>query len=134
MTFRVLVDDDEAVTGNVHALVLEAAGYDVELLTDPAMALDAMVRRRPDIVVMDLYMPGVGGWELLPRIRRDYGAAELPVVVVSSETNPSSIEAMMGLGASRYMHKPVAPADLLAVVAQLLHGDSSARGAAWAES
>jgi CheY-like chemotaxis protein len=109
-----IVDDDES-TRFVLARALEGLGFRVVVADDGADVPDLLVADRFDLLVVDLYMPGMNGFELLRRIRRpDPGFLPAPrtpsgvrVLVVSGEGHPASISNAKGLGADDYLVKPV---------------------------
>jgi CheY-like chemotaxis protein len=70
----------------------------------------------PDIVLLDLQLPKIGGVQLLSRLREKYGAKELPVIVLSSSDNPGDIRLCGELGISGYLFKPLNPAPLLSLI------------------
>lgn len=115
--FRVLVIDDEPEIGAYHCMILEDAGMLTEHVVEPQRALDALVEFGPDMVLMDIYMPGCSGSDLALMIRQmpDYFA--LPIVYVSSETDRRKQLVAMRIGADAFMAKPVVPEELVSAVA-----------------
>lgn len=117
---RVLaVDDDPDVLGLVRTN-LELEGYDVVTASDGTQALETVVKTRPDAVVCDLMMPGIGGLTVLRYLRADPATAKIPFVVLSAKTMPDDIRKALDMGADRYITKPFDPQDLLDAVADLL--------------
>ena len=122
-----VVDDDEG-TRFVLKHALEDIGLDVVVAEDGADVSDLLVERAFDVLVLDLYMPGMNGFELLRRLRRhdpDLPAATrtpatVPVLVVSGESQPASIANATRLGADAYLVKPVDIQLLAQTVRQLL--------------
>jgi CheY-like chemotaxis protein len=112
---RGLVVDDDDGTRFVLCGALENMGFDVVAADDGAAVPDLIAGSRFDLVVMDLYMPGMNGFELLRQIRRPHaGFLPLPrtppdvrVLVVSGEGHQASIAHAEALGADRYLVKPV---------------------------
>ncbi|HMC54607.1 MAG TPA: chemotaxis response regulator protein-glutamate methylesterase [Gemmatimonadaceae bacterium] len=102
---RVLVVDDSAVAREVLATLLRRDGLDVDVTTSAETALQRIQRSRPDVVVLDLHMPGMGGLELLERIMRDN---PLPVVICSAIAQPGARAAIraLELGAIDVIPKP----------------------------
>ena len=89
---RILLADDDASTRLLAHSVLSGAGFEVFLAVNGDEAVDSMLRDRPHVVLLDLEMPGVDGYEACRRMRRLPGGLELPIVVVTSLDDPSSIE------------------------------------------
>jgi CheY-like chemotaxis protein len=79
-------------------------------------------RHRPEIVLLDLQLPDVGGEEVLRRLKADPATAELPVVVISADVDPEHIERVLAAGAREYLTKPLDVARFRAVVDSLLAG------------
>ncbi len=109
----VIVDDDPAVleTLRVH---LEDAGYrDLVLVDQSSRAMDVLRMSPPDLLVTDVRMPEVSGFDLLAQVRSDPRLAHLPVIVLTSASDaPTRLEALR-LGATDFLAKPVDPSELL---------------------
>ena len=134
-SFRVLVVDDDQRVRTVVCWQLEADGYAVAEAADGAAALAQIERDRPDLVVLDLSLPGIGGLDVLRRVRaaeRDTDAP-LPVIVLSGRSGETDRIIGLDLGADDYLVKPFSPGELAARVRSLLRrsrpGAASARPA-----
>lgn len=99
---------------------LESTGHRVVEAGSGEEALDLIERERPDLVLLDIGLPGIDGWEVLDRLRADDGHRELPVVMVSAYSEPESIERARAAGSSGYVTKPFSPKALLDLVDELL--------------
>lgn len=115
--FRILVVDDEPEVAAYHSMILENAGMLTERVVEPHHALAALESFGPDMVLMDMYMPGCSGSDLAMMIRQlpDYFA--LPIVYLSSETDRRKQLVAMRMGADAFMAKPVLPDELVSAVA-----------------
>jgi two-component system phosphate regulon response regulator PhoB len=121
-TTVLVVDDDERVRTLV-TWRLEADGFTVAGTSDGAAALDLIGRDRPDLVVLDLSLPGIGGLDVLRRVRGDEsatGGAALPVIVLSGRSGETERIVGLDLGADDYLVKPFSPSELAARVRSLL--------------
>jgi two-component system, OmpR family, phosphate regulon response regulator PhoB len=121
-SFRVLVVDDDQRVRTVVCWQLEADGYAVTEAADGAAALAQIERDRPDLVVLDLSLPGVGGLDVLRRVReaeRDT-ANPLPVIVLSGRSGETDRIIGLDLGADDYLVKPFSPGELAARVRSVL--------------
>jgi DNA-binding response OmpR family regulator len=119
--FRVLVVDDDQRVRTVVAWQLEADGFAVTEACDGAAALAEIERDRPDLVVLDLSLPGVGGLDVLRRVRAAEGTAPpLPVIVLSGRSGETDRIIGLDLGADDYLVKPFSPGELAARVRSLL--------------
>ncbi|HEY0937655.1 MAG TPA: response regulator, partial [Trebonia sp.] len=118
---RVLVVDDDQRVRTVVAWQLEADGFAVTEAGDGAAALAQIEQDRPDLVVLDLSLPGVGGLDVLRRVREAEGAAApLPVIVLSGRSGETDRIIGLDLGADDYLVKPFSPGELAARVRSLL--------------
>lgn len=114
--FRILVIDDEPEVAAYHCMILEDAGMLTQQVVEPQRALEALETFGPDMVLMDIYMPGCSGSDLALMIRQmpDYFA--LPIVYVSSETDRRKQLVAMRIGADAFLAKPVEPDELVSAV------------------
>lgn len=118
----VLVVDDDAAVRLVCAINLEAEGLCVIEAADGNDALDQMRRECPDLVLTDVMMPGLDGFDLVERLRRDERTRSLPVIFLSGETRLENAERARALGALAYLTKPFDPRRLAALVTHALAG------------
>jgi DNA-binding response OmpR family regulator len=102
----VLVVDDEATVRFLLSRVLSHAGYAVDVATDGEAALERIHSSRPDLVVLDLMMPGLDGWGVLDQLRSS--PDHPPVLVVSAHGDAETPKRALAAGASGYMTKPFA--------------------------
>jgi two-component system, OmpR family, KDP operon response regulator KdpE len=113
MTSRVLVVDDEPQIRRTVAINLRARGFDVDLARNGEEALDLAARRHPDVVVVDLGLPGIGGIEVIEGIRR---WSHVPIIVLSVRDTDADKVAALDAGADDYVTKPFGMDELLARV------------------
>ena len=111
-TTLLAVDDDPAVLDAVAAL-LAPHGVRVVTLNDPLRFWAELDRVRPDVILLDVDMPGVTGVELCRVLRNDTRWATVPVLVLTARRDPESIERIFGAGADDHLAKPVIPGELL---------------------
>jgi two-component system, OmpR family, phosphate regulon response regulator PhoB len=126
---RVLVVDDDERVRTVVAWQLEADGYAVAQARDGADALERIDVERPDLVVLDLSMPGLGGLDVLRRVRAleaQCGGAALPVIVLSGRSGETDRIVGLDLGADDYLVKPFSPGELAARVRSVLRRSAGA--------
>lgn len=119
MTLILIVDDDEPIREYARA-VLEAAGYEVETAWSGENALKYLVLGRPDMLLVDVNMPGMSGLELIARIRLRNRFKETPILVFSASGLGVDIQAAIRAGAGGYLLKPFAAEELTAKVAAVL--------------
>ena len=109
---RVLVVDDDADNRRVLSLVLERGGAEVMAAGDGAEALHKLGDFRPDLVVLDLAMPEVDGWEMVRRIKATPGLSSIPIVVLTAHTLLGEEERARTAGCDDYITKPCRPAEI----------------------
>jgi two-component system response regulator MprA len=117
----VLLAEDDPDVGDLVRRVLEAEGYRVELARDGAQALERFEACCPDLVVLDVMMPRLTGFEVLTRLRELEEAGDaVPVLILSARTSQDDIVKGFELGVSDYVTKPFMIGELRARVRSLL--------------
>jgi type IV pilus assembly protein PilB len=115
-TRRVLVADDEPITRMLVKLLLEKEKFEVLEAANGQQAVDIATRERPDLMLIDLNMPEMDGYEAIGRLRRDLTLTNLPIVVLTSEEGPGVERRVLELGADDYVLKPFDPTVLVSRV------------------
>lgn len=109
----IMLIDDEPLTLEVVQTFLEEAGYTRFVTTDqPKQAIELLVSRRPDVVLLDLMMPEVSGFDILSRMRADTEMKYTPVIVLTSANDAATKLKALELGATDFLSKPVDPSEL----------------------
>ncbi|TMC80497.1 MAG: response regulator [Chloroflexi bacterium] len=116
-SFRVLVADDNEVAQRLCKRVLEKAGYPVLIAADGLQAVDIALRERPEMILMDVAMPGIDGLEAMRRIKTEIPT--MPIVIASAHSMSSDRERFLAAGADNVLSKPFRLADLISIVEQL---------------
>ena len=120
---RVLVVEDDPDVGEALSLLLEDAGYDVELVRTGATALAACRTRPPDAALVDVSLPGgMDGLELTRALGADPRTREVPVLLVSARAHEDDVAAGLAAGARAYVVKPFRPDRLISLVATAVVG------------
>ena len=127
MTQRVLVVDDDPTVSEVVARYLEHAGYEVAVVADGRVALDKAVADPPDLVVLDLMLPGMDGLEVFQRLREH---APVPVVMLTALGEEADRLVGLELGADDYVTKPFSPRELVLRVQSVLRRSTTPLSAA----
>ncbi len=126
MSIKVLIiEDDEAISETLKIL-LESKGYEAGLVEDGDRGLEKIMELRPDLVVLDLYLPGKSGLEIYLEMRENEETADIPVIFLSSLTK-SQIKVTLGDSAdiipeSSIFSKPIAPNALISRIEEELSG------------
>ena len=113
--YRVLIVDDDLSTGLLCRAILQRAGFEAELATDAESARSAMHRQVPDLVLMDLQLPGESGLALTASFRDARGALVLPIVFLSGEDGEDVRFEALRAGGDDYLIKPVRPRHLISM-------------------
>jgi two-component system CheB/CheR fusion protein len=118
-SYRVLVVDDNVDAAKTTQVFLEAQGHDVRCAFDGSSGLGLAKEFKPQLVLLDIAMPGMDGYEVLRRLRGQAGAAQPVVAVLTGYGSKAGMERMKQLGVEHYIVKPAAPKELLALIASL---------------
>ena len=113
---HVLVVDDEATNRAFARALLEKAGHRVTEATDGLVALERLAAESYDLMLLDLDMPRLAGYEVLTHARRQVTTSTLPVIVLTGSSNPESEVEVIEHGADDYLRKPIDPRRFLARV------------------
>lgn len=117
---RILVVDDEIYIVHILEFTLTMEGYEVITAADGEEALRKVEEDRPDLVVLDIMMPRMDGYEVCRLLRDDEETKELPVILLSAKGRPIDRETGLEVGANDYIVKPFSPRRLLEKIRDLL--------------
>ena len=126
---RILVVDDEPDIVALVAYHLAKKGYRVETATNGLDALRSITQERPALVVLDLMLPGMSGYDALERIRENAATRELPVLMLTARREEADRIRGLLLGADDYLTKPFSPQEMVLRVAAILRRARNAAGA-----
>lgn len=116
---RILVVDDSPVERHILAELLTGKGYTVSVATDGAAGIEAARLERPDLILMDVVMPGINGFQATRMLARDEATRHIPVILCTTKSEETDKIWGMRQGAQDYVTKPVDGAQLLAKIAAL---------------
>ncbi|MET0480708.1 MAG: MtrAB system response regulator MtrA [Mycetocola sp.] len=111
MNARILVVDDDTALAEMIGIVLRTEGFEPSFCADGSGALDAFHESRPDLVLLDLMLPGIDGIEVCTRIRGESG---VPIIMLTAKTDTADVVKGLESGADDYMVKPFNPKELVA--------------------
>lgn len=117
---RILIADDKAGGRELVRAVLERCGYTIYEAADGIEALRAARNIHPDLIVLDLNMPGVDGFGVIRELRRDSDFARIPVLALTASAMQGDRERAIAAGFTGYISKPIGPSQLRAEVDRLL--------------
>ena len=125
---KVLVVEDELAIAKLIKYVLENAGFDVTLIHEGDTALKAVSKVSPDIMVLDLMLPVLSGFDILKQMEEEKILNSTPVIVLTCRGQEEDKSKAMRLGASEFMTKPFSPSGLVAVINSVLNKSGEIHG------
>jgi DNA-binding response OmpR family regulator len=124
MTKKVLVIDDDPTVQRLAEYVLKKSGYEVLTAANGIEGLRKVKTEKPQLVILDVMLPGMDGFEVCDRLRKDPETAHIPVLMMSAKAQTSDDDTARNVGADEYLVKPASPSEMLRRVARLL-GESA---------
>jgi len=118
----VMVVDDSITMRKVSSRVLERQNYEVLTAKDGVDALEKLAERVPDVMLLDIEMPRMDGYELATHMRNDVRYRHIPIIMITSRTGEKHRQRAFEIGVNRYLGKPYQEAELLRNVGELLSG------------
>ena len=119
---RILLAEDEPNIVESLTFLLERAGFAVTLHSNGQLALDAALANPPQVMVLDVMLPGLDGLEVLRRLRADARTQLLPVLILTAKGQREDRDRALSSGANLFMTKPFSNAEVIAAVIGLAHG------------
>ncbi len=116
----VLVVDDEPTARSMLRLILVRAGFEVREAKDGYEALEQVERIIPDVMLLDIMMPGMDGFTVCQILREQENTVDLPIIMLSARADPESVNTGLRVGATKYLTKPVTPDELTRHVREVL--------------
>jgi DNA-binding response OmpR family regulator len=116
MPIKVLIIDDDLAMTDLLSLLLKSYGLEVSVVNDSQEGLETVKRDAPDIILLDLMMPGKTGWDVCREIR---AFSKVPIAVLSAIDDPAMVASALDAGADDYMVKPMPSGELLAHINNL---------------
>lgn len=126
--YRVLIVDDDVAVAEYYSQILRDSGMSVEMVTDPAQLFNVMANFRPELLLMDVYMPICSGVELTKMVRQDNSYLDVPIVFFSSEADLGKQLEAVKAGADDFLMKPIAPEFLISAISTRADRYRSLRG------
>lgn len=120
LTQLVLIVDDEPMARTLLRLMLVRVGFNVSEAEDGYDALEQVQQNLPDVILLDVMMPGMDGFSVCEELRQRKETATLPIIMLSAKTDLDSINKGLRIGATKYLTKPISPEDLTRHVKEAL--------------
>jgi len=102
-----LVVDDTRIAATTIAQALTLLGYRAEVAYSPRVAIESIFKRVPDVILLDINMPGIDGVEVCRYLRRDPRTEKVPIVAMSSEAQEETVDRVYEAGANVFLAKPI---------------------------
>lgn len=119
MRKTVLLAEDEPNIVESLRFVLERAGFDVAVETDGRHALETAQQQSPDVLVLDVMLPGIDGYEVLRRLRSNERGGKLPVLMLTAKGQREDRETALSCGADMFITKPFSNAEVVEAIEKL---------------
>ena len=120
MSERILIIEADRSTARLAEYTLQQAGYEVGIASDGFEGLRKALGEHPDLIILDVMLPGFDGYEICHRLRHKAETANLPILMISAKARKDDKDVGLQVGADEYLTKPVDPSEILARVQALL--------------
>jgi twitching motility two-component system response regulator PilG len=117
---RILVVEDEESLLKLESILLSSKGYNVTGVMDGKSALEEVMANRPDLVILDIMLPEIDGFEVCRRIKENPATCTIPVVMLTAKKNSQDVARGTEVGANAYLTKPFKSAKVIEVIENLL--------------
>lgn len=125
MAKRVLLVEDEPNIIESLTFLLERAGFEISVETNGRQGLEAALESQPDVLVLDVMLPELDGYEILRRLRADDRGTSLPILMLTAKGQREDRETALECGADLFLTKPFANSDIVSAVGQLAEQGSA---------
>ena len=123
---KVLIIDDEKLIVKATSLVIRLAGYQVFSAYDGVDGLKVASEARPDLILLDIMMPGMDGWQVLEKLKLDEELKSIPVIIFTAKEYIKGRQKSVEAGAIDYITKPFEPEELMAAILRSFDSSSKA--------
>ena len=127
---KILLIEDEAELSRVIKIRLEAAGFDTISAGDGEKGLEMAHKERPDLIVLDLILPNMSGFDVCRKLKIDKEYKDIPIIVLTAKFQPNDIRFGLAMGADAYITKPYESQELLTKIREFLKEKQESDGSA----
>jgi len=120
-TPKIMLIDDSTTNNILYSSIFTDEGYDVVICDNSKNALKMIIEEKPSLIILDLMMPGIDGFELMKKIKQDSNLASIPIVMVTAKLSKESEEKAKNMGVQAYLNKPVGINEIVDVVKNILN-------------
>ena len=121
MKKKILIVEDDHSISQLETILLKVRGYDVITESNGQAALESLKLQKPDLVLLDVMLPGMDGFEICQRIKSTPATEDIPVLFLTAKKTEKDIEKGLEVGADSYITKPFKSAELLRSIASCLN-------------
>jgi len=125
MTIKIIVIDDDTAVTDLLSVLLKSHGFDIWATNSSTEGLTYMRENQPDLVILDLMMPEMDGWEICKAVR---AFSQVPIIILSALNDPSMVASVLDAGADDYLTKPTPSRVLVAHINRLTRRNGTANG------
>ena len=122
MPKKILIIEDDRSAARLAEYTIQQAGYDVIIAYDGYEGLEKTLNEHPDLVILDIMLPGLDGYEVCHRLRAEPETITLPILMISAKAREEDRNIGLKVGADEYLAKPVEPSVMLQKIEELLAG------------
>ena len=105
MTKKILLVEDDPFLGDIYTTKLKEAGFDIEVVEDGDGVLPKIKERKPDLLILDIILPHLDGWEIIRQIKESPDLKDLKIIILSNLGQKNEVEKGLQLGAAKYLIK-----------------------------
>ena len=124
MTKTILIVEDDPVASELIAYALNVEGYDTLVALNGEQGMSHARNHKPDLVVLDVMLPGMDGFEICRRLKAEPETAHMPILILSAKAQATDVKTGQEMGAEIYLTKPLDPSNLVEQVRFLLSEES----------
>ncbi|WP_246559108.1 response regulator transcription factor [Citrifermentans pelophilum] len=117
---RILIVEDEESLLKLESILLSSKGYKVVGVADGVAAIEEIFSNIPDLVILDVMLPGIDGFEVCRRIKEDPATSKIPVIMLTARKNTQDMDRGLQSGADAYITKPFKSAQLIGTIERIL--------------
>ncbi|MCL5270726.1 MAG: response regulator [bacterium] len=121
MSPKILLADDEEDVKTILKLFLETKGYEVCTAFDGLDAIDQVRKEKPDVILLDIMMPIIDGFEVCKKLKADPATAKIPIIMLSAASHSESVQRGLDVGAVDYLVKPFEPEHLEQLLGKVMN-------------
>lgn len=115
---KIMLIDDSSTNNILYESILSEEGFEVAVVSNPLLAIQNIKSEMPDLIILDLRMPILDGFQIMEKIRGDKDISSIPIIVLSAENSREAEQKSYNLGAALYLNKPIGIDDIIQVVSK----------------